>query len=401
MFLVLLILQVPLFAGAFSSVPRSVVSGVVLACFTIVLACVLGTRSASPRKVLFSGIFLAYLSLQWAHVTWISQSHIGSMAALRYFVYFLILLGFARERLSRISLSTIATALLTGLVASVIYGVLTDNYVFVNGVDRFRGASHSAAALGLHGAVTLVAVLAARMDIDGTKQGLFRRSIALTTLAVGLCLVTIVLTRSRQPQLGIALVALVWMIRSRPLATAVGIALVSSALVLFPISLPEQVVLAFERTAALAAAVSEAVLTREIGAVDEASVLARVRYTAVGYDYIVRQGHLFGVGPNGFPFVFEQYSTRRGVAPHNDVLMIAMDFGVIGLAILSVFLLKVGADILRYRTRVSAYIALFWLLALSANNPTYYFSVFIPLCIIFAKRREYERSMEVGARGSV
>lgn len=124
----------------------------------------------------------------------------------------------------------------------------------------------------------------------------------------------------------------------------------------------------------------------------DSSIGARVRYFEVGVSALMDHGWAFGLGLNSFPGVYEDAVGKAGVAPHNDLLLILIDFGVIPF----VFFLLISISFIIIKRRqipIETWSYFFlWVLGFSLNNFFFYWMLVILLVVsaVQVKSNSYE-----------
>ena len=382
-FLGLLFVQLQLFEGALEFVPKQALNGGALALAVTFWVLGLGVRGVKKGRWSWFASLLAIVVVQWVHVSWwtVSLSN-GLMSMLRYGVYLAILVAFREHISSRVPLRMVASALLVGVGVSVSYGLVTDSYVFLNGMRRFMGGSHSPAGLSLHASACILALLAAGLELRRT-DAVMR---VLRLLGIAFCVGVLVATGSRQPQLGLVLVGGFWLCGRRP---RVAVAIAMAGVVLWFSGGEEGLRLrdGFEtlgRSAELVEQLQDVAAAGNLSGLTESSTLSRIDYMRVSWAFVLNEGKLLGGGLNSFARVYERYTGKPGRAPHNDLVLSVMDFGIPGLIGILAVLFWAGVRWLQDRRALTPYALFFWFVVWSLNNPLYYFSVFAPYCVILA-----------------
>ena len=191
-------------------------------------------------------------------------------------------------------------------------------------------------------------------------------------LIIVICLLYI--THSRQPLIAV----LIYFLLRAPM-------LMKSIAIVSVIALFTQVEIKFLRTIDFIIRIMQHIPggLDNISNVKDGSLQARIHYFTSGMDYLLQNNRiLFGTGINTFQSIYSMYSSKTGVAPHNDLLMFLVDFGLIRL---SVGILIV-VSILRKNIIIAMPIIFFYVIGLSLNNPFYYFSSIILFTMILQQR---------------
>ena len=120
-----------------------------------------------------------------------------------------------------------------------------------------------------------------------------------------------------------------------------------------------------------------------IDEIRDGSIMARVNYFIVGLTYIHDNDLLFGAGLNAFPGIYGSVTGKYGVAPHNDLLLLIIDFGYIGtlIILLSLIYILIKSNKNKYKNQLIVFVL--WAFGLSINNVFYYYPILSSLIILF------------------
>jgi len=83
----------------------------------------------------------------------------------------------------------------------------------------------------------------------------------------------------------------------------------------------------------------------------------------------------FGAGLNSFQGIYEAATGKDSVAAHNDLLLVLVEFGYIGLGIFLLILTYLFYGSLRKRNLFTLFTICFWFFGFSLNNVFYYHSI--------------------------
>lgn len=301
----------------------------------------------------------------------------GLATFLRYVFYIIVGLVTFKKGLSFRELSKVISVSTAICLVSICIGLILGRFVFLNGVERFMGASHSSAGLALHVSTSLFLIY---LKLWFFGKGLSIGSVKgfLYFLLIVFLFYVLLSTGSRQPLVGILALAAIHMFLYHKVLLFLLVTLAIAYLgVVVDLS-----ILSSNRLFLLATKLIEISSISDLEDVRDGSLAARLNYIRVGASYIFENNLMFGAGLNAFQGIYEQATGKDGVAAHNDVLLILVEFGYFGLLLFLVLLVKYLFQAFIKRNLLPFLIIVFWLVGLSLNNLFYYHSV-ATLLVIF------------------
>jgi O-antigen ligase len=301
----------------------------------------------------------------------------GLATLLRYIFYIIVGLVIFKKGLSFRELNQVTSVSTAICLVSICIGLILGRFVFLNGVERFMGASHSSAGLALQVSTTLFLIYL-KLWVFGKGLSIGSVKGFLYFLLIVFLFYVLLLTGSRQPLLGVLTIAAIHMFLYHKVLLFLLVTLAIAYLgVVVDLS-----VLSSNRLFLLATRLIEVSSISDLEDVRDGSLAARLDYIRVGASYVFENNLMFGAGLNAFQGIYEQATGKDGVAAHNDVLLILVEFGYFGLLLFLVLLVKYLVQAFRKRNLSTFLIIVFWLAGLSLNNLFYYHSV-AALLVIF------------------
>jgi O-antigen ligase len=372
----LFLVSIPLFSGVLTFVDRSILNIVGLISAALVYGFCNRNIKLSWRGYILFLFSVLVLYVQFSKTAFQYDAADGLATFLRYVFYIIVGLVTFKKGLSFRELSTVISVSTAICLVSICIGLILGRFVLLNGVDRFMGANHSSAGLALQVSTSLFLiylklwVFGKGLSI-GSVKGIFY------FLLIVFLFYVLLLTGSRQPLLGILAIAAIHMF----LYHKVLLFLLVTLAIAYLGVVVDLGVLSSNRLFLLATKLAEVSSVSDLENVRDGSLAARLNYIRVGASYIFENNLMFGAGLNGFQGIYEQATGKDGVAAHNDVLLILVEFGYFGLLLFLVLLVKYLVQAFRKRNLLPFLIIVFWSVGLSLNNLLYYHSVAILLVI--------------------
>lgn len=376
-YIFLVILALPLFAGIFSFIDRSLIIVLSLFFSFLIVIYLYGNTFFQNKKILILSTISFILLIQFSKTALNFGVTEGAATFLRYLLYALFIIGITSRGISVSEFKKITYFSITICLFSIFIGYANSRYMFINDFYRFMGASHSPAALALQLSTNLFLIFAYFTFIR--KRFSIFNAEDIFLLAAGLIIfISFLETGSRQPLGGIFLVllfllfiynlkyfflllisALIYFFYAFDLSFFLDNRLISSAITIFSTDI------------------------NEIGDIRDGSILSRINYLIVGINHTIENNFFFGSGLNSFPGIYLNETGVANVAPHNDFLLILVEFGVLGLISFLSLLLYFAMKLLINRNFFTISVLIFWFGGLSLNNSLYYHSVFMILILLF------------------
>ena len=375
--LFLLLVSIPLFSGVLTFTNTSTLNIVSLISASLVYGVCNINIKLSRRCYILLLFSVLVLYSQFSKTALQYEATDGLASFLRYIFYIIVGLVTYKKGLSFRELSTVISVSIAICLFSILIGLVLGRFVLLNGVDRFMGASHSSAGLALQ-VSTILFLIYVKLWVFGKGLSISSVKGILYLLLIMFLFYVLLLTGSRQPLLGILAIAAIHMFLYHKLLLFLLVTLAIAYLgVVVDLS-----VLSSNRLLLLATKLVEVSSVSDLENVRDGSLAARLNYIRVGASYIFENNLMFGAGLNAFQGIYEQATGKDGVAAHNDVLLILVEFGYFGLLLFLVLLVKYLVEAFRKRNLLSFLIIVFWLVGLSLNNLFYYHSV-ATLLVIF------------------
>jgi len=372
----LIILALPLFAGIFTFIDRSLI--IVLSLFFSFLILIYLYRNAffQNKKIILLSAISFILLIQFSKTALNFGVTDGAATFLRYLLYALFAVGITTRGISVSEFRKITFFSVIICLVSIAIGYINSKYMFINNFYRFMGASHSPAALALQLSTNLFLIFAYFTFIK-KRLSIFNPEDLFLLIAGSIIFLSFLDTGSRQPLGGIFLVLLfllfiynfryflfllisgiIYFFYFFDLSPFLDIRLISSAITIFSTDI------------------------NEIADIRDGSILSRINYIIVGVNHTVQNNFFFGSGLNSFPGIYLNETGMTNVAPHNDFLLIFVEFGFIGLIIFLYLLLYFSIKLIIKRNYFTISVLIFWFGGLSLNNSLYYHSVFLLLILL-------------------
>jgi len=371
----------------FSFVPRSAFNAFFL---LSTLACSLYGITALK---LSRGCFLAYLLiclyitssallsyLMFGGVLWAGTA-IKLLVYTNYLVYFGRRLNDPDEVLSFLFHFSMVVS-----VVALIGGLLTNNFMVLNGRERFSGLSHTPSIVACFSGFFVILSCYFYKKYKYFLISLFGFLLGLSMLF---------LSGSRQPLFGLfaSLVLSILIVQPRLIVFLLGSILLFLGLIF------AKIVPGLYELSLIIHAVSQTLhaimyLDMEVisGAIDGSS-LSRLRYLLVGIEYVSAKNIWFGTGLNSFPLIFLSQTGEEAPATHNLLLTVFTQFGIIGLVAFFSWMVFEVIQCVRQKDLFRCWLFSFIFLGLSLNNPEYFTSlviIYISMYLIVIQNCNYE-----------
>ena len=372
------ILFLPFFSYLFPFIDRSILN-IVSVSLSLIIASFINKPVWSSYfnvLVLIGAILVLFIQLAKTSLTF--GMYDGFASFLRYALYVIMILQFRKTGVGRLEFKVFLFVSCALAALSIFIGLVSDQYIFLNGQDRFMGSSHSPAALSMQLAVaiTLIAI--------SFKQGLnlradSRRMLLSNLFLIGcffLFLYALIETGSRQPLLGVMVVLLIVLYRDYRKFLFFTLPILLIVLISFidvnPI-LDGRIV----------SSILKILDTSALDEIRDVSIMSRVNYFIVGVTYIFDNDLMFGAGLNAFPGIYGSVTGKYGVAPHNDLLLLIVDFGYIGALIIVLPLIYAVVKSIKNKHIAQLIVFVLWAVGLSLNNVVYYYPILTSLIVLF------------------
>lgn len=266
---------------------------------------------------------------------------------------------------------TVSNILITIVIITGILGIIIGNKIFLNGTDRYMGLTISPTAYALYAAVTF-AMCVSMYIVERSKWYI---------LYACIILILLYLTGSRQPFLG-CLIFIFFEANKRFKLISIGLGVFILGLIKdLGIRQIEIIFNLFKILPNISLAALESI--------KDGSLYTRLQYIKVALDsQVLKDNYVMGTGVNTFQHIFDLVTNKSKVAPHNDFLMIYVDFGVVGSMVFSLIIIRL---ILMSKQKYAKYV-LFYVIGFSLNNPLYYASC-LPFLALAAFTR-YDSSLQ-------
>ena len=373
----IILVSVPLFSGVLTFTSMSILNIFSLISAALVYGfCNRNFKLGRRDYILFLFLVLV-LYAQFSKTAFQYDAVDGLATFLRYVFYIIVGLVIFKKGLSFRELSKVISVSTAICLVSICIGLILGRFIFLNDFERFMGASHSSAGLALQVSTSLFLIYL-KLWVFGKGLSIGSVKGFLYFLLIVFLFYALLLTGSRQPLLGILTIAAIHMFLYHKVLLFLFLTLAIAYLgVLVDLS-----ILSSNRFFLLATKLIEVSSISDLEDVRDGSLAARLNYIRVGASYIFENNLMFGAGLNAFQGIYEQATGRDGVAAHNDILLILVEFGYFGLLLFLVLLVKYLVQAFIKRNLLSVLIIVFWLVGLSLNNLFYYHSV-ATLLVIF------------------
>lgn len=358
-------------ASTLVMIPRPIMFsvGLLLAIFLIVLIFRRDLLRIAPLAGFMTAFF--YLFLQYSKTAYHYDVGLGLASIFRYMLFGLVLWAIINGLVSRRAVLIIQNSAITFCVIAVLGGEALGNYIFKNGAERFMGLGHSGAPVGMLFAIVLLIIFHRLCHSLESKKMLSFNNLWYVSLML-LLFIYLYKTGSRQPLGGILLVIGGLSLLRMPIKYSVSVVLSLCCVIVYyglNLDIFGRIGLLFSRILELQALSSLAEVDTSIG--------ARLRYFEVGVSALIDGGWAFGLGLNSFPGVYEDAVGKAGVAPHNDLLLVLIDFGLIPFVFF--LLLSISFIIIKRRQipiETWSYFLL-WFVGFSLNNFFFYWMLVV------------------------
>lgn len=358
-----------MFAGFLSFIDRSIINVFsLIICFFMYFITYRGSSIGFKNLIIYF-LVIIFLFIQFSK-TAIMYGFLDGLATFLRYIFYLTITIFTYQRgLTKSSINMIIFLSCLFCILSACIGFIQGNYSYLNGAYRFMGASASSAGLAIQASVCLFLIYFKFIILE--KRIYLSLSNCFWLITTLFLLYILLITQSRQPLLGIFAVMLVHLLFFRK--TLFLIALI--VLIFYSNTLIEFSGISSTRIATLFNNLIQISSINELEDIRDGSLIARINYIKVGASYIIENTLVFGAGLNSFQGIYEAATGKDGVAPHNDLLLIFVEFGYFGLLIFFYGLFKYSKTVITKKLYFPVAIIVFWALGLSLNNFLYYHSV--------------------------
>jgi hypothetical protein len=368
--LFMLLLGLPMFMAPVDWVDRSIVNLFSLCSSALIYLFIQRKITLTYQIYLTYFVILIFLYIQYVKTAVGFGVADGFSTLLRYIFYLTVGLVTYKRGIEEKSLNVIIFMAVIICIFSSVLGVIQDRYIWLNGWNRFMGANYSSAALALEASMCLFLVYIKFFFLKPSSQLLSLNTMTYIVLSVAL-LYILYLTGSRGPLLGVIfLMAMHIFFNHRKLFFILAFTSLFIGGALFEASS-----LSSNRLLILMSNAAEVAEWDDLKNMGDGSVFSRIKYIEVGSSYIYDQNLAFGAGLNSFQGIYEASTGKDSVAPHNDFLLVLVEFGYIGLGIFLLILTGLVFRSLRKRNLFTLFIIGFWFFGFSLNNVFYYHSV--------------------------
>ncbi len=390
-YLIVAILALPLFAGIIPFIDRSFLNIFSSLTSLLLIAYIFRYHLFDYKSLLILVSIFLILFIQYSKTALEYGVSNGMATYMRYFLYFLLAYGISRRGLSRKEFEKILILSIIISLISIAIGIFGSRYMWTNAYLRLMGASHSPAALALQLSINLV-LIAGYFSIIREKSYILNMKDYFIIFSGIIIFYAMLDTGSRQPLLGIIsmLLFILFVYKTKyffALVTAAGL----YVFLAFDLSFLLDNRLIFTTVRILSVDINE------FSDVRDGSILSRINYFVVGFNHVLENNFYFGEGLNAFPTIYYQNTGIPRVAPHNDFLLIFVEFGFVGLMIFLILFAFFFIKCLKRKQYFTLSILVFWLAGLSLNNSLYYHSVFILFLIILLMENKLNQSKRSNA----
>ncbi len=374
-----LVLYLPFFSYVIPFVDRTILNVVSVLCSLIIVNTIYKAAWRSYKNILILvGCFLI-LFAQFSKTAVVFDLFDGMATLLRYVLYVSVILSVRYTGMSNNAFRTFSliSYILCGL--SIFIGLVDDHYIFINGQNRFLGASHSASALSMQLSIAITLILVEVIKSTEPQNSLSKfRTIVLALLFL-LFLSSLIETGSRQPLLGLTVMfSFVSFIKYKKIFVLMLI-----PILILLISYTDFSVISEHRFITTLTKLWSLEDLAEISSLKDSSLLARINFFIVGSTYVAEQNPIFGAGLNAFPGIYEMATGKGGVAPHNDFLLLLVEFGYIGMLFIVLLLIYLITVVIKRKNIISMAVIILWVTGFSLNNVMYYHPIVVSLLILF------------------
>lgn len=366
----LIFLSLPMFSGVIGFIDRSIVNVFSVISSAIIYIFLYRKAKFTSQIYLLYLFFVVFLYVQFAKTAFEYDLTDGLATLLRYCFYLTVGIVTYQCGLNLRSMNTVISTAIIICLFSALIGVVLNRYIFLNGVERFMGAHHSSAGLSLQASVCLFLIYVKFWFLE-PERTLFSLSSTKWLVLAFLLFVILVSTGSRQPLLGILSVAAMqlYFYKKKYFLLLLLMGFVFGGMLL------EASSSSTNRLILLATKLADISTLSDLEGIRDGSLAARINYMRVGVAHIIDNNLIFGAGLNSFQGIYESATGKDGVAAHNDLLLILVEFGYIGFLMFSIFMLRFLFLGIKQSSPFSLSIIVFWLSGLSLNNLFYYHSV--------------------------
>lgn len=378
------LLYLPFFSYTIPFVDRSVLN-VISIIFSLVFVNSVYSSSWKSYKnilILTGGGLLLFIQFSKTGLTFSLTD--GMATFLRYIFYISVITLVGHRGISKNDFHMFCQASYILCFLSIIIGLIGENYVFLNGQNRFNGATHSAAALSmqLSIAITLMLVEFIKSKEIGISFSVSRSVIFVISFII--FLYALIETGSRQPLLGLTLtIFFVVFVNYKRLLVFIFI-----PIFVFLISYIDSSAILEHRFLVTLIKLWNLDDLSELSTLRDSSILARLNYFIVGIEYIINHNLMFGAGLNAFPGIYEIATGKAGVAPHNDLLLLLVEFGYIGGVFIILPLMILVLIAIKKKNIIAIAGVILWVTGFSLNNVMYYHPIVTSLLILFLYSKE-------------
>ena len=270
-------------------------------------------------------------------------------------------------------------------IFSTFIGLLMDRFVFLNGWNRLMGANYTPVGLALESSLCLFLIYLKFNFLDIKRKIPTLETLFYITSAL-IILYSLYMTGSRGPMLGVIALFFFHIFFNFP-----------KLLIIFFILFIVNIEYLFQaisdssyRLFTLFTQLQNISDVTEISDIGDGSIFARLNYIKVGTEFVLEENLAFGAGLNSFPSIYEFVTGKDSVAPHNDFLLVLIEFGYVGLAVFLITLIWITLASIIKRNIFTIAILIFWFFGYSLNNAFYYHSIGIYIFMMFALSFRYK-----------
>lgn len=368
-------------ASSLLVVPRPIIFAATLLMANLILIVIFKKHILKRGPIVGFLVLFCYLFVQYSKTAYNYDIGLGLASIFRYFLFALLIWAISKQLVSERAVSLVQNVAILFCFLAILVGEALGNYIFKNGVDRFMGIGHSPAPLAMLLALVMLILvhrLHALVKAESKSSALF----LFYSVSFAFFMLYLYKTGSRQPLLGLFLVISIIVLSKAKLVYSL-VTLVGLSVFLIKLGVDTQL---FGRIGLLLSRIWESDSIYSIASADT-SLSARVNYLIVGVSELWRNGLFFGLGLNSFPGAYEGVTGREGVAPHNDLLLFLVDFGLVP----SILFLSCATFLaVIYRRRISSKqlsYFLLWVLGFSLNNFFFYWMLVVLLLFSIASVR--------------
>ena len=368
--LFMIFLGLPMVMAPVGSIDRSIVNLGSLCSAVLIYLYIYRKTTFSYQTYIIYFIVLIFLYIQYAKTAVGYGVADGLSTLLRYIFYFTVGLVTYRRGIEEKSLNIIIFMAVIICILSSALGAILDRYIWLNGWNRFMGANYSSAGLALEASMCLFLVYIKFFFLKSNYRLLSSVAMAYIVLSFAL-LYTIYLTGSRGPMLGVILIMILHLFFNHRILFFILV----GACFIYAGVLIEASSLSSNRFLIAALRITEVAEWDDLKNMGDGSIFSRIKYIEVGASYIYDQNLAFGAGLNSFQGIYEAATGKDSVAAHNDLLLVLVEFGYIGLGIFILILTYLLYGSLKKRNLFTLYVISFWFFGFSLNNVFYYHSI--------------------------